>query len=112
MNSDIATYLPFVVGILLPLVVGYATKASTPSSQKAVLHVVLAIIAGPLVAWQAAGFSSSFDITQALEAAALVYATGIITHSGFYQPTGIAAAVANSGNKDAAGPVGVLDTAA
>lgn len=92
---DIQTYLPYIVGILLPLLVGLSTKASTPNAAKAVLHVVLAIVAGPLLAWQAAKFSSGFDITGALVTSAVVWGTGVLSHYGFLKPVGLSSAAAN-----------------
>lgn len=98
--NTLSTYLPILVGILLPIVVGYSTKTSTPSQVKAALHVALAIVVGPLVAWQAAKFSGGFDVLAALESSAVVYAAGVVAHYGFLVPTGVSATLARIGNAD------------
>lgn len=91
--NDLQSYLPYLVGVLLPLVVGLSTRATTPNAVKAVLHVVLAIVVGPLLAWQAAKFSSGFDISAAVASSAAVWGTGVLAHFGFLKPTGVSTVV-------------------
>ena len=85
-----------VVGILLPLLVGIITKASTTSAIKAILLAVLALVTNLVTGiFDALSTHTQYDLGAALILALGTFIVSVAAHFGFFQPTGITADLQN-----------------
>jgi uncharacterized membrane protein AbrB (regulator of aidB expression) len=87
-----ATMSMFIGGVLIPILVGIVTKITAPPWLKAVLHALLAAVAGLIItATQLDGvavFSREGFVT-----AFITWVTGMAAYFGFLKPTQISPAV-------------------
>lgn len=87
-----ATVVTFVVGTLLPILVGIVTKLQTAAVVKAWLHGLLAAVAGALVVATQLDGTAVFS-KETILAAFVVWITGIAAYHGFLVPTKISPAI-------------------
>ncbi|MFI6495907.1 hypothetical protein [Nonomuraea typhae] len=98
---DTAQILSLVVGIVLPLLVGYVTKESWSGGVKAVILAFLAAVSGFVTeALDAVNAGTSFDWRATLVAVLGTFLVAVGMHYGLYKPTGAAEAVGRAGVKD------------
>jgi hypothetical protein len=76
------------VGIGLPLLVGFVTKSSTSSTVKSLLLVALSCVSGFLTEFIN---SSNFVWQQALLTSIVTFVVGVAAHYGVFVPTGVTA---------------------
>lgn len=87
LQVDIA-WVSFVAGSILPLVTGLVTKMDSSSKVKAVVNLVLTVIAGVLAAIiQAKG---SITVGQILSAIFITFTGSGASYNHFWKPTGVA----------------------
>jgi len=87
-----ASLAMFIVGVLLPIVVGIITKLSAPSWLKAVLHMLFAAVASLIITSITLDGTAVISKTSALIAFG-TWITGMATYFGFLMPSGISPAV-------------------
>ena len=101
MTATTTELVGLLVSVVLPLLVGLVTKASTSSGVKAVILAVLAAITGVAITWQQANSNGiSWDWKTAVIAALISFLVAVGTHFGFWKPTLVTAAAQSSLNKD------------
>jgi len=86
-----AALLGLLLSFVLPLLVGLVTKASWPSSLKAVLLLALQAAGQFLVAVTAVPDGSPVDWKGWLYAVLLGFMMSVASHFGLWKPTGLAA---------------------
>jgi hypothetical protein len=90
-------FLSLVVGVLLPLVVGFVTKRTTDPGVKASLLAFLSAVSG--FGTEALNSWGHFDWRTAFFTWLATFLTAVGTYYGFFKPTGVAAIAQNSGVK-------------
>ncbi|GAA2322177.1 hypothetical protein GCM10010149_89150 [Nonomuraea roseoviolacea subsp. roseoviolacea] len=95
---ETAQVLSLVIGVVLPLLTGYVTKASWGGGVRAIVLAFLSAVSGFLTEALSAG--SAFDWNATLLAVLGTFLVAVGTHFGFWNPTGVAAAVKSAGVKD------------
>lgn len=99
---DTAQVLSLVIGTVLPLLVGYVTKASWSGGVKAVLLAFLSSVSGfAATAYEAVQAGDVFDWRSAFLTALGTFLVGVGTHFGLWKAVGASAAVQKRGVKDA-----------
>jgi small basic protein len=93
MNIADPQYISFLVGIVLPLLVGLVTTRVTNSGAQAVLLAALAAVSGFLSEL----LSDTFDLKAALLTWIGTFLVAVGTHYGFWKPTGTTAKVLDLG---------------
>lgn len=83
-----ATVTAFIVGTLLPVLVGIVTKLQSPEWVKAWLHALLSAVAGAFVVAVKLDGTAVFS-KETILAAAGVWIVGIAVYHGFLKPTKI-----------------------
>lgn len=82
--------LSFVVGVVIPMIVGLVTKARASSALKAILNALLSAVAGyAIVAIKADG---AIDLYAALIGIGMTWVTSVGTHTGLLKPAGVTGA--------------------
>lgn len=81
------------LGVVLPLVTGFITKAKAPSWVKSVVNALLSSIAGALIVVVHNG--GHVNVGQVVVGVAETWGASIVAHAGFWAPTGTAAKVQN-----------------
>lgn len=96
----------FILPVLLPLLVGLATKYSTSARAKAILLLALSVITALLTNILNAQQSgvAEFDLGLALLTAFVTFVFGVGVHLGLLRPTGATDAVQSTGNHDRVAP--------
>lgn len=85
---DLATILSFLIGSVLPIVVGLVTKVTTHPAIKGAVLLGLSIATGVLAQWVDALNSHTPFIWQPVVLSALgAFLTGVATHTGILQHT-------------------------
>jgi len=86
-------FLNFIVGAVIPLLVGVVTKAKASSAVKGIANTILSVIAATIVVAikQELKFDASLGI-----AAAYAFVGSTVAYTTLWKPTGIAAAIANA----------------
>lgn len=87
-----ATVVTFVVGTLLPILVGVVTKLETAAWVKAWLHGLLSAVAGAIVVATQLDGTAIFS-KETILAAFVVWVTGLAAYHGFLVPTKISPVV-------------------
>jgi len=96
-----AQVLGLVVGIVLPVLTGYVTKASWGGGVRAVLLAFLAAASGfGAELLDAVAREVSYDWKGGLLTALGAWVVAVATHFGYWKPTGASAAVVRSGVTD------------
>lgn len=93
-----ADFLALILQVLIPILVGLVTKASTKPSIKAGLLVVLTALNQFFVGWAAAG--NHFDWKTYLANIVIGAVISIAMHKGIMKPIGVAAVAQSSLVKD------------
>ena len=78
-------YVTMILGSLIPLVNGLVTKLTTSTKVKVVIGIFLSAVAGLVTVSITPGGGAVIG-EQALIAAALTFATTVVTYLGFYKP--------------------------
>ena len=98
MHFDTAQVLSLVVGFILPLIVGYITKAAWPAGVRAVTLLALSGLSAFLTELiSSLGTGSPFDVGATLLAVLGTFLAGVGAHFGLWQPTGLTAVAKRSG---------------
>lgn len=92
--------LSFVVGTLIPILVGIVTKSRASSAVKATANALLSAIAGYIVV--AIKADGAIDLYSALLGIGMTWVSSVGTYFGFLKPAGVSGAV-----QDATAGVGV-----
>lgn len=84
--------LQLVIVVVLPLIVAIVTKQQTSRAWKAILLLVLNIIASVLAqVYDALTAHTAFDLVAALVGALGTFIVGVAVHYGFWEPTTVSA---------------------
>lgn len=95
---DAAQIVSLIVGAVLPLLVGIVTARTTNGTLKAVLLLVLSILASVLTEFgQALTSGETYDFGPALIGALFTFLVGVTTQKLLWVPTGTSAKVAEIG---------------
>lgn len=100
-SNEFVAFLTLLVTVLLPVLVGLVTKASTSSSVKALLLAGLSAVtgvAGSLIQANEAG--RSVDLYPLALSAVSVFVIAVASHFGLWKPTEVSAAAQNALVKD------------
>lgn len=89
--------LNLIFAVVLPALVGLATKASTSPRVKAVLLALGSAVAGVVTVTSTGGAAIS---EASVKAAFLQFVTAVAVHFGLLKPTGTTAKLQTTGNKD------------
>ena len=87
-NLDKAYWLGLVVSVVLPVLVGLVTTRVTSAGWKSVLLLALSTINGFVVEY-AGPHPSGYSVGTAAVLALVSFATGILSHFGFWKPVGV-----------------------
>ncbi|MEU8756201.1 hypothetical protein AB0C88_37515 [Streptomyces chartreusis] len=87
-NLDKAYWLGLLVSVVLPVLVGLVTTRVTHAGWKAVLLLALSTANGFVVEYAAPG--PGYDVGTAAVLALVAFATGVLSHFGFWKPVGVA----------------------
>jgi chromate transport protein ChrA len=87
-----ATVAMFISGVLIPILVGLVTKLGAPPALKAILHALLAAIAGLIITATTLDGVAVFS-RESLVSAFIAWITGVAAYLGFLKPTQISPAV-------------------
>jgi hypothetical protein len=91
--------LTFVVGVVLPLLVGLVTTHVTSASTKAVLLLALSVVTSLLTqVGDAHVAGQSYDVGQGLITALAVFVEGVALHFGLWKPVGASDALQSVGS--------------
>lgn len=90
--------IAWLVGLLVPLVVGYISKPSWPSNVKAFLNLALSSLAAVLT--QVTIGDAGVHWTVYVGGILSTWVVSITAHYGLHRPTGLTTAVANHGVTD------------
>lgn len=94
-NLDSAYWLGLVVSVGLPVLVGLVTTRVTNAGVKAVLLLALSTLNGFLV--ELAGpHDAGYSVGTAAVLALVSFATGVLSHFGFWKPVGVSAKAQDS----------------
>jgi len=87
-----ATICMFIGGTLIPILVGLITKVTAPSWLKAIIHALLAAIAGMIITATTLDGVAVFS-RESLVTAFITWITGVAAYLGFLKPTEISPAI-------------------
>lgn len=102
-TPDLAGILALFIQVILPLLVGLVTRASTSASAKAVLLLGLTGATQFLTAWLDHADSPAgdpFNWRMVAWNVLIGFALSVVTHFGLWRPTGATAAVQAAGPAD------------
>jgi hypothetical protein len=86
--------LSLLSGVVVPLLVGFLTKARAHSAVKAISLAVLSTLAGLMSLWLKA--DGSIDLWTSIDAIAAAFVAATASYYGFWRPTGIAPAISDA----------------
>lgn len=98
MHFQLAQVISLLIGFVLPLIVGYVTKASWPDGIRAVLLLALSAVSSfgsEFLATLNAG--GPFDAAATLLTVLGTFLAGVGAHFGLWKPTGASALALRSG---------------
>jgi uncharacterized membrane protein YjjB (DUF3815 family) len=87
-NLDKAYWLGLLVSVVLPVLVGLVTTRVTNAGIKAVLLLALSTATG-LVTEYAGPHDAGYSVGTAAVLALVSFATGVLSHFGFWKPVGV-----------------------
>jgi hypothetical protein len=87
-HLDTAYWLGLVVSVVLPVLVGLVTTRVTNNGIKAVLLLALSTVNGVVVEY-AGPHPSGYSVGTAAVLALVSFGTGVLSHFGFWKPTGV-----------------------
>jgi hypothetical protein len=100
-SDQLVAFLTLCVTVLLPVLVGLVTKASTSGSVKAVLLAALSAVTGVSSALiQANDSGQGVDLYPLALSAVSVFVVAVATHYGLWKPTEVSAAAQSALVKD------------
>lgn len=105
-NLDSAYWLGLLVSVVLPVLVGLVTTRVTHAGTKAVLLLALSTINGFVIEY-AGPHDAGYSVGTAAVLALVSFATGVLSHFGFWKPTGISGRAQDSLVTARPGPAGV-----
>lgn len=85
MNLDPFT-LNIVLGLLVPVLVGVATRQTTSSAVKSMCNVLLSAVVGGMVTLNELGDAA--DVKVVIQGIFFTFATSIVSYYGFMKPSG------------------------
>lgn len=94
-NLDQAYWLGILTSVVLPVLVGLVTTKVTHAGIKAVLLLALSTITG-LVVEYAGPHDAGYSVGTAAVLALVSFATGVLSHFGFWKPVGVSAKAQDS----------------
>jgi hypothetical protein len=94
-NLPAAYWLGLLTSVVLPVLVGLVTTRVTSAGAKAILLLALSTINGFVVEY-AGPHPSGYSVGTAAVLALVSFATGVLSHFGFWKPTGVSGAVQDS----------------
>jgi uncharacterized membrane protein YjjB (DUF3815 family) len=97
MNVDLdqAYWLGLLVSVVLPVLVGLVTTRVTNAGVKAVLLLALSTATG-FVTEYAGPHDAGYSVGTAAVLALVSFATGVLSHFGFWKPVGVSAKAQDS----------------
>ncbi|MFD5814427.1 hypothetical protein [Streptomyces sp. NPDC127038] len=95
MSLDKAYWLGLLVSVVLPVLVGLVTTKVTHAGVKAVLLLALSSVTG-FVTEYAGPHDAGYSVGTAAVLALVSFATGVLSHFGFWKPVGVAAKAQDS----------------
>lgn len=100
-TPNLGGLLSLAITIVLPILVGLATRRSTSAGAKAVLLLALAAVKTVLEAWlQAENTAATFEWVAVAYTTAINFGIAVALHFGLFKPTGVADAAQNTAVKD------------
>lgn len=87
-NLDQAYWLGLLVSVVLPVLVGLVTTRVTNAGVKAVLLLALSAATG-FVTEYAGPHDAGYSVGTAAVLALVSFATGVLSHFGFWKPVGV-----------------------
>jgi hypothetical protein len=87
-NLDAAYWLGLLVSVVLPVLVGLVTTRVTNAGIKAVLLLALSTATG-FVTEYAGPHDAGYSVGTAAVLALVSFATGVLSHFGFWKPVGV-----------------------
>ena len=87
-NLDKAYWLGLLVSVVLPVLVGLVTTRVTHAGLKAVLLLALSTVNGFVVEY-AGPHDAGYSVGTAAVLALVSFATGVLSHFGFWKPVGV-----------------------
>jgi uncharacterized membrane protein YjjB (DUF3815 family) len=87
-NLDKAYWLGLLVSVVLPVLVGLVTTRVTNAGIKAVLLLALSTATG-FVTEYAGPHDAGYSVGTAAVLALVSFATGVLSHFGFWKPVGV-----------------------
>lgn len=97
-NIDLAQVIGLLIGVVLPVLVGLVTTRVTNSGVKAALLAGLSLLTNLLTEFVAAlNAGTPYDLGSALVAGLGTFIVAVALHLGLWKPTGVTAAVQNTG---------------
>lgn len=97
-EPSLAGLLSLFLAVLLPVLVGLVTKASTSGNVKALLLLTLAAVKSVVEAALAGG--ESFNLTTTVYTVGINFGIAVVMYFGLFKPTGVTAAAQATLNKD------------
>jgi hypothetical protein len=94
-NLDQAYWLGLLVSVALPVFVGLVTTRVTNAGVKAVLLLALSVLNGFVVEY-AGPHDAGYSVGTAAILALVSFATGVLTHFGFWRPVGVSSKAQDS----------------
>lgn len=97
-DIDTPQLVAFLIGTVLPLITGLATRWNAPAGVRAVVLLALSGITSVLTELLTSlNANTPFDLGATLLAALATFLVGVGTHFGFWKPTGAAGAAKATG---------------
>lgn len=94
-NLDTAYWLGLLVSVVLPVLVGLVTTRVTNAGVKAVLLLALSTATGFVVEY-VGPHDAGYSVGTAAVLALVSFATGVLSHFGFWKPVGVSAKAQDS----------------
>ncbi|MDX3759357.1 hypothetical protein [Streptomyces sp. AK02-04a] len=94
-NLPTAYWLGLLTSVVLPVLVGLVTTRVTSAGLKAVLLLALSTASGFVVEY-AGPHDAGYSVGTAAVLALVSFATGTLSHFGFWKPVGVSAKVQDS----------------
>ncbi|MFD9465316.1 hypothetical protein [Streptomyces sp. NPDC060027] len=99
-NLGSAYWLGLLVSVVLPVLVGLVTTRVTNAGVKAVLLLALSTVTGFVVEY-AGPHDAGYSVGTAAVLALVSFATGVLSHFGFWKPVGVSGKAQDSFTKAA-----------
>lgn len=94
-HLDQTYWLGLVVSVVLPVLVGLVTTRVTSAAWKSVLLLALSTVNGFVVEF-AGTHPDGYSVATAAVLALVSFATGVLSHFGFWKPVGVSAKAQDS----------------